>query len=123
RYEVQILDSYGNTTYYDGQAGSIYKQRPPMVNASRRPGVWQTYDIIFTAPHFDAQGKVTKPAYVTVLHNGVVVQNHMEILGGTFYDRPPKYAAHPAKAPILIQYHGNPMRFRNIWIREIAEPP
>lgn len=118
-YEVQILDSYGNKTYFDGQAASIYKQRPPLVNASRGPGEWQTYDIIFRAPEFDAAGKVTKPAAVTVLHNGVLVQNHFELEGGTFYDRPPAYSKHPAKLPFSLQNHGNPTRFRNIWVREL----
>jgi hypothetical protein len=122
RYELQILDSYDNKTYFDGQAGSIYKQHPPMVNACRKPGEWQAYDIIFTAPRFDVQGMLVKPASITVLQNGVVVQNHFELLGGTFYDKPPAYEAHPPKGPIHLQFHGNPVRFRNIWIREIAEP-
>lgn len=119
KYEVQILDSYQNETYYDGQAAAIYKQSPPLVNASRPPGQWQTYDIIFMAPHFDDDGAVTRPASVTVLHNGVLVQNHFQLLGGTAYDRPPKYGKHPDKLPFNIQYHGNPVRFRNIWVREI----
>jgi hypothetical protein len=122
RYEVQILDSYDNKTYFDGQAGAIYKQRPPMVNACRKPGEWQTYDILFTAPRFSEEGQVTKPGYITLLHNGVVVQNHFELMGGTFYEKPPAYSAHPLRAPIHIQFHGNPVRFRNIWIREMAEP-
>lgn len=121
RYEIQILDSYENKTYFDGQAASIYKQRPPLVNACRKPGEWQTYDIVFEAPRFDDKGEVAKPGYVTVLHNGVLVQNHTELLGGTFYDRPAKYEAHPAKMPLHIQFHGDPVRFRNIWIRELAE--
>jgi hypothetical protein len=121
-YELQVLDSYKNPTYYDGQAASIYKQHPPMVNACRKPGEWQSYDILFTAPHFDAQGKLTKPAYETVLHNGVVVQNHFEILGATSWDQKPRYTAHPAKMPVSLQFHGNPVRFRNIWIREMCEP-
>jgi len=123
RYELQVLDSYDNKTYFDGQAASIYKQHPPMVNACRKPGEWQAYDVIFTAPQFDDQGKVLKPAYITVLQNGVVVQNHFELLGSTFYERPPVYEAHPAKGPIHLQFHGNPVRYRNIWVREIAEPP
>lgn len=118
-YEVQILDSYGNKTYFDGQAASIYKQRPPLVNASRAPGEWQSYDIIFRAPEFDADGKLTKPAAVTVLHNGVLVQNHFELEGGTFFDRPPAYTKHAPKLPFSLQNHGNPIRFRNIWIREL----
>lgn len=122
RYEVQVLDSYDNKTYFDGQAGSIYKQHPPQVNACRKPGEWQAYDILFTAPRFDDQGILVKPAYLTVLQNGVVVQNHFELLGGTFYERPPVYEAHPPKGPIHLQFHGNPVRYRNIWIREITEP-
>jgi hypothetical protein len=122
KYEVQILDSYNNQTYFDGQCAALYKQQPPTVNACRAPGEWQTYDIIFEAPKFDAEGKVTKPAYVTVLHNGVVVQNHFELLGGTFWDQPPHYEPHAEKLPMHIQDHGNPMRFRNIWIRENIQP-
>jgi hypothetical protein len=119
RYEVQILDSYENKTYFDGQAASIYKQRPPLVNACRKPGEWQAYDIIFTAPRFDEEKKLAAPAYITVVHNGVVVQNHFALLGETAYDRAPAYEAHPPKAPIHIQFHGNPVRFRNIWVREL----
>lgn len=119
KYELQILDSFENKTYFDGQAGSIYKQHPPLVNACRKPGEWQTYDVIFEAPQFDADGKVTKPACVTVLHNGVLVQNHFELLGSTFYHQPPVYEAHPEKGPLHLQFHGNPVRFRNIWIREL----
>ncbi len=118
-YEVQILDSYENQTYFDGQAGAIYKQSPPLVNACRAPGKWQTYDIIFDAPTFDAEGKLTKPAYLTVLHNGVLIQNHFELKGETFWHKPPEYTAHAEKAPLEIQFHGNPVRFRNIWIREL----
>lgn len=121
RYEVQVLDSYDNTTYFDGQAASIYKQTPPQVNACRGPGEWQTFDILFTAPRFDANGDLATPGYVTVLHNGVCVQNHFELQGPTSYTAPPTYGnGHPAKAPIRIQNHGNPVRYRNIWIREIA---
>ena len=121
KYEVQILDSWENKTYYDGQCAAIYKQTPPMVNASRKPGEWQTYDIIFEAPRFAADGKVTRPGYVTVFHNGVVVQNHFELQGGTYYDQPAHYDAkgHPEKLPLKLQYHNNPVKFRNIWIREI----
>jgi hypothetical protein len=120
RYEVQILDSYKNQTYFDGQCGAIYKQNPPLVNVCRKPGEWQTYDIIFEAPLFDSSGKLTKPAYVTVLQNGVLVQNHFQLEGGTFWDEPPHYTAHPAKAPLQLQDHGNPVKFRNIWIRELT---
>jgi len=122
RYELPILDSYDNKTYFDGQAASIYKQHPPLVNATRKPGEWQAYDVIFTAPRFDDKGGLKKPAAITVLHNGVVVQNHFELLGGTFYERPPVYEAHADKGPIHLQFHGNPVRFRNIWIRQITEP-
>ena len=119
KYEVQILDSYQNKTYFDGQAAAIYKQRPPLVNASRPPGQWQTYEIIFTAPRFTDDSRLERPGYVTVLHNGVLVQNHTELQGDTAWDRPPRYEAHPAKLPLQLQFHGNPVRFRNIWIREL----
>lgn len=122
RYEVQILDSYENKTYFDGQCGSVYKQQPPTVNACRKPGEWQTMDIIFTAPKFDDEGKVIKPAYVTVLHNGVVIHNHFELQGSTSYVEAPRYSKHPDKLPIHIQDHGNPVKFRNIWIRENIQP-
>ncbi len=121
RYEVQILDSYNNHTYADGAVAAVYKQHPPLANACRKPGEWQTYDIIFEAPRFSPQGELVRPAYVTVLHNGVLVQNHFEIKGATSWDQEPKYTAHPAKAPLQLQFHSNPVRFRNIWIRE--QPP
>lgn len=121
RYEIQVLDSYDNKTYPEGQCASVYNQRPPMVNACRKPGEWQSFDIIFTAPHFDSEGKLQKPAYVTVLHNGVLVQNHTEIQGNTFYDRPSAYSKHAEKLPLVLMYHGNPVRFRNIWVREFKE--
>src|SRR5262245_16555101 len=119
RYEIQVLDSFDNKTYPEGQCASVYNQKPPMVNASRKPGEWQTYDIIFTAPRFDAEGKVLKPAFVTVLHNGVVVQNHTEIQGGTYFDKANTYSKHAEKLPLLLMYHGDPVRFRNIWVREV----
>ncbi len=122
RYEVQILDSYENTTYYDGQCAAVYKQQPPTVNACRKPGEWQTYDIIFTAPRFEEDGKLKSPAYVTVLHNGVVVHNHFELKGGTSYVAPPSYRKHALKLPFNLQNHGNPIRFRNIWVRENIQP-
>jgi hypothetical protein len=126
-YELQILDSYNNQTYFDGQAGAMYKQRPPLVNACRKPGEWQTYDVVFETPRFNKKGKLTRPAYITVFQNGVLVQNHFPILGTTAWDLPPKYAAHPSKLPLALQYHNNPTRFRNIWIRELppadAPPP
>jgi hypothetical protein len=120
-YEIQVLDSFNNDTYYDGQAASVYKQHPPMVNASRKPGEWQTYDIIWQAPRFNGN-KLAKPAYVTVLHNGVLMQNHFELQGGTFWDQKPHYTPHADRLPITLQFHGNPVRFRNIWVREIKEP-
>lgn len=123
QYEVQVLDSHDNETYYDGQCGSIYKQTPPIVNACKKPGEWQTYDIIFDAPEFDAEGKVKKPAYMTVLHNGVLIHNHFELTGMTAYEHAPKYVAHEAKLPIHIQNHGNPVRYRNIWLRENVSAP
>ncbi len=123
KYEVQILDSFENKTYFDGQCASLYKQQPPMVNACRKPGEWQTYDIVFEAPKFDAESKevkVLKPAICTVFHNGVCVQNHFELKGGTFFDAPAHYEKHAEKLPFRLQYHGNPMKFRNIWVRDIA---
>ena len=125
KYEVQILDSYDNETYYDGQCASIYKQRAPLVNACRKPGEWQTYDIIYNRPELEiADGKVVnviRPAYVTVFQNGVLVINHHEIEGTTFWHTAPVYEAHPPKGPIQLQDHGNLMRFRNIWVREIPD--
>ena len=118
RYEIQVLDSYNNRTYSDGQAAAIYGQYPPMVNASRRPGRWQTYDIIFEAPEFK-DGKVVKPAYVTVLHNGVVVHHHAKILGRVQHKFLPFYEPHGEKEPLVLQDHGNPVRYRNIWIRPL----
>ena len=119
RYEVQILDSYGNTTYFDGQCGAVYKQSPPLVNACRGPGEWQTYDILFETPLFDEKGKTQKPGYVTVIQNGIVVQNHTQIEGSTSFERPAGYSPHPPKLPFTLQYHNNPVRFRNIWVREL----
>ena len=118
-YEIQILDCYENTTYFDGQAAAIYKQHPPLANAMRKPGDWNSYDIIWRAPRFRSDGSLEQPAAVTVLHNGVLVQNHFELLGDTPYNRPPRYQPHPATLPIRLQDHGNPVRFRNIWVREI----
>jgi hypothetical protein len=121
RYEIQVLDSYQNKTYPEGQCAAVYNQRPPMVNACRKPGEWQTYDIAFTAPRFGEDGKVRQPGFVTVLHNGVLVQNHTEVLGNTFFDQPAAYTRHAEKLPLVLMYHGNPVRFRNIWVREIKE--
>ncbi len=120
RYEVQVLDSYNNTTYPAGMAGSVYGQNPPQVNASRAPGEWQYYDIIFRRPVFN-NGDVVRPAVVTVFHNGILVQNHFEIIGSTVFKKVPKYKEHPEKQPISLQDHENPVRYRNIWVREL--PP
>ncbi|HJQ24614.1 MAG TPA: DUF1080 domain-containing protein [Blastocatellia bacterium] len=119
RYEVQVLDSYNNKTYYHGQAGAIYKQWAPLVNACRPPGEWQTYDIIFKAPKFDEQGKVIERARITVLQNGVLIQNSVEIYGNTWHDKPALYIAHGPKASLRLQDHGNPVRYRNVWIRPL----
>lgn len=120
RYEVQVLDSYDNPTYFDGMCASLYKQHPPLVNACRKPGEWQTYDIIFEAPRFN-DGKLQSPAIVTVLQNGILVQNHLELIGDTPFHRAPQYTPHDEKLPLTLMYHGNPVRFRNIWIREFKE--
>ncbi|HYL85389.1 MAG TPA: DUF1080 domain-containing protein [Candidatus Angelobacter sp.] len=118
-YEIQVLDSYQNKTYADGQASAVYGQYPPLVNAARPPGEWQSYDIIFHGPRFDPAGKLTRPARVTVLHNGVLVQDNVEPTGPTANGARPPYAAHPEKLPLGLQDHKNPVRFRNIWIREL----
>ncbi len=123
RYEVQILDSYENRTYSNGQAGSVYKQHIPLVNASRPPGEWQSYDVVFTAPRFDPAGGVVSPAYMTVFHNGVLIQNHVELQGSTVYIGLPEYETHGDLEPILLQDHSNPVSFRNIWVREISDAP
>jgi hypothetical protein len=119
RYEVQILDSYQNETYFDGQAGSVYKQTPPMANAMRRPGEWNTYDIFFTAPVFKVNGDVEKPGYVTLIHNGILALNHFELLGPSSYVAAPHYEPHAETGPISLQFHGDPVKFRNIWLREL----
>ena len=120
KYEIQVLDSYSSDTYADGQAGAIYKQTPPAVNAMRPPGEWNTYDIFWTAPRFDEQGNLKSPAYITAVHNGVLILNHFELKGDTPYNRPPRYTAHGEKGPIGLQDHGNPVRYRNIWVREFS---
>ena len=117
RYEVQVLDSHHNETYADGQAASIYGQFPPLVNASRVPGEWQGYDIVFRRPRFDAAGKLIRPARITLFHNGILVQDAVELLGPTSNQRRAPYEAHPDKLPIMLQDHGHPVRFRNIWFR------
>jgi Domain of Unknown Function (DUF1080) len=120
-YELQVLDSYNNKTYVNGQAGSIYKQGIPLVNPNRKPGEWQTYDVVWTAPIFNAEGSLKTPAYVTVFFNGVLVQNHFELKGQTLYIGQPFYKKYDT-APIKLQAHGDhsePISFRNIWIREL----
>ena len=119
KYELQVLDSYASKTYADGQAGALYGQFPPLVNASRPPGTWQSYDIVFHGPRFDSSGRLLRPATMTVLHNGVLVQDHATLTGPTgHYARPP-YEVHPEKLPILLQDHSHPVRYRNIWLREL----
>lgn len=123
RYELQVLDSYDNPTYVNGQAGSIYKQYVPLVNASKKPGEWQSYDVVFTAPKFGPNGDVQTLARIMVLHNGVLVQNYVPIKGHTEWIGQPKYEKHGDKEPIVLQDHGldggQPMSYRNIWIREL----
>ena len=116
RYELQVLDSYDNRTYSNGQAGSIYKQSIPLVNACRKPGEWQTYDIIYQAPRFSENGRVAVPAHITVLQNGVLIQNYTEIRGTTPFIGLPEYITHSMKEPISLQDHNNPVSYRNIWI-------
>jgi hypothetical protein len=122
RYEIQVLDSYQNPTYADGQAGAIYGQFPPLVNATRPPGQWQSYDVVFRRPRFDQGGKLLRPATVTILHNGVLVQDHVTLTGPTGNKERPPYAPHPDRLPLVLQDHGNPVRFRNVWVRELPEP-
>ena len=122
KYEIQVLDSYNNPTYSNGQAGAVYKQHVPLVNASRKPGEWQSYDIIFTAPLFKENGDLESPARVTVMHNGVLIQNNVTILGTTDWVMKPKYEKHASKLPLMLQDHGddgNPISYRNIWIRNL----
>lgn len=118
-FEIQVLDSYENRTYADGQASAVYGQYPPLVNAARPPGQWQSYDIVFHAPRFDAGGKLLKPARFTVFHNGVLTQDNVEPVGPTAHGERPPYAAQPEKLPLALQDHGDLVRFRNIWIREL----
>ena len=122
KYEIQVLDSYNNPTYSNGQAGAVYKQHVPLVNASRKPGEWQSYDIIFTAPLFKENGDLESPARVTVIHNGVLIQNDVTILGPTDWVMKPVYKKHATKLPLMLQDHGddgNPISYRNIWIRNL----
>mgnify|MGYP003625523573 CR=1 FL=1 len=118
RYEIQILDSYNNKTYANGQAGAVYKQHIPLVNATKAPGEWQSYDIIYTAPVFDDAGKLKSKAKMTALHNGILVQNNVEIQGVTAWIGAPVYNAHGCDS-IRLQDHGNPVSFRNIWLRKL----
>lgn len=118
RYEVQVLDSYNNRTYSNGQAGSIYKQSMPLVNAMRAPGQWQTYDIIYRAPRFNQDGIKVSSGTITVIHNGVLIQNNTEIKGSTEYIGLPKNIAH-GDASIVLQDHSNPVSYRNIWVRKL----
>ena len=121
KFEVQVLDSYENVTYADGQAASIYGQYPPLVNVSRKPGEWQSYEIVFHRPHFDAAGKLTKPARFTVFHNGVLVQDNVEPVGPTAHMTRPPYTAQPDRLPIGLQDHEHPVRYRNIWLRDLEK--
>ena len=122
-FEIQVLDSFQNPTYADGQAAAMYGQFPPLVNASRRPGEWQTYDIVFTAPKFSPSGQLSAPAVVTVLHNGILVQNARPFWGPTQHRRIDPYAPSNARGPIRLQDHQNPVRYRNIWVRELHDAP
>ena len=119
RYEVQVLDSFDNVTYADGQAAALYGQYPPLKNACRPPGEWQTYDIVFEAPEFDGE-TCTSPAYVTVIHNGVLVHHRQPMTGPVAHRSVAKYAPH-GPVPLTLQDHGNPVRYRNVWIRELGE--
>ncbi len=121
-FEIQVLDSFQNPTYADGQAAAMYGQFPPLVNASRGPGEWQSYDIVFTAPKFSASGQLASPAVATVLHNGVVVQNARPFWGPTAHRRIDPYAPSNARGPLRLQDHQNPVKYRNIWVRELHEP-
>ena len=119
RYEIQVLDSFENRTYADGQAAAMYGQRPPDVNACRPPGEWQSYDILFRAPRFTGDGQLESPAVVTVVHNGVLVHHAQPFIGATTHRAVAKYTPHPPEGPIALQDHGNPVRFRNIWVRRL----
>ena len=125
KYEVQVLDCYKNTTYADGHAAAIYGQYPPLVNVCLPPGEWQSYDIVFRRPRFGREGELESPARMTVIHNGVLVQDNVELWGGTNWLQTVPYRQHPDRLPLAFQDHGNPVRFRNIWVRELPEwqPP
>jgi hypothetical protein len=119
RFEIQVLDAWENPTYADGQTAAIYGQWPPLVNPARRPGEWNTYDIVFEAPRLTGD-QVTKPAFVTVIYNGVLVHHHKEIMGPMVYRQVAHYTAQPAEAPLLLQDHHDAVRYRNIWIRRLG---
>jgi len=121
RYELQILDGYNNPTYADGTVGAVYGWKPPLVNAARAPGTWQSYDVVFERPRFAKDGRLLRPAYVTAFLNGVLVQNHQAMLGTTVWRRVAQYSAHPDAAPIQLQDHDSPVSFRNIWVRPLPE--
>lgn len=123
KYEIQILDSYDNPSYADGQASALYGSQPPLVNASRKPGEWQVYDIIFEAPEFDVDGRLLSPAYVTVFHNHILTQYRQAYLGTTVWREVAMYTAHEPKGSILLQDHSNPVSYRNIWVRELSLKP
>jgi|SRR5581483_1202484 len=120
RYEIQVLDAWENPTYADGQAGAIYGQWPPLANPARRPGEWNSYDILFEAPRFEGEKLVT-PAYVTVLYNGVMVHHHKELMGPMVYRQVAHYTPHAPEEPLMLQDHGNPVRYRNVWVRRPAK--
>jgi hypothetical protein len=120
-YEIQVLDSYNNVTYADGEAAAVYGQYPPQVNAARPPGVWQMYDIVFHGARFDSAGNLTRHANVTVFYNGVLVQDHVEIMGPTAHHERPPYTPQPDKLPLRLQDHHHPVRYRNLWLRELKE--
>jgi hypothetical protein len=122
KYELQVLDCYDNKTYPDGQTAALYGQHPPLVNACRPPGEWQTYDAVFNPPHFSDSGELKSPAWITVIHNGVVVQNHQAYLGPTGHKISPHYEPQPATGPLGLQFHNNPTKFRNIWVRPLQQP-
>jgi hypothetical protein len=122
RYEVQVLDGFENSTYADGTVGAMYGQFPPLVNAARKPGAWQTYDIIFESARWDAEGKLLKPANVTVLLNGLVLHHKQNFIGYMAHRELARYSRpHPPRGPIQLQHHGNPVRYRNIWLRPLGE--
>jgi hypothetical protein len=124
QYEVQVLDSYENKTYPDGQCGALYGRAVPLVNASCKPGQWQTYDIVYHRPAFDQSGKVTRKAVFTVFHNGILIHDHVALEGGTSWMGPhaiTDYTPHGDKGPLMFQDHNNPVRFRNVWIRELKD--